>query len=480
MATDLGPLQLTVDLSGIQGMVSALDKLQAKLEAVEAAMRRVTAPKATPTIPTVPPVPPIPTIPPVPAAVPNRLDKLEGSMLGATRRFETAEKKAGRFGTTLNTKVIRNGVLAALVVRRLALGVSLLTIAAGAVNKVLGALMTVVLLPLLPLIVFFIMKLAELIGVFMALPKPIQEVIALLVVVGLAAAFLSPLALAVVALLAGFIALWDGLKAGDPVLVAVGAGLITLGGIILGAQVLGAVTALTAGFATLSTFLTATLVPLLMNPLVLALLAVAATVAFLYLAWRNNWLGMHDIIESQWNAIKAVFDLFLTALGAVWDFMLGFIEGVIGPGGIAAVGVAFDSAFASVRLVVERTWDAIRPIFDAIKSGAEAISGVLKTIDFRAAGRTAGEALRSVIPFLQHGGLVTKPTLAMIGEAGPELVVPLRGLRGGSSIDNSVSVGTMNIQGSQGPALSLSSFHDYRFYQDVGKRAHQTRSFAYG
>jgi phage-related minor tail protein len=31
------------------------------------------------------------------------------------------------------------------------------------------------------------------------------------------------------------------------------------------------------------------------------------------------------------------------------------------------------------------------------------------------------------------GGLVTKPTVALIGEAGPELVVPLSGIRGGIS-----------------------------------------------
>jgi hypothetical protein len=42
------------------------------------------------------------------------------------------------------------------------------------------------------------------------------------------------------------------------------------------------------------------------------------------------------------------------------------------------------------------------------------------------------------VPKLQHGGIVTKPTLAMIGEGGPEAVVPLGGGRGGgeSTEDN--------------------------------------------
>ena len=34
---------------------------------------------------------------------------------------------------------------------------------------------------------------------------------------------------------------------------------------------------------------------------------------------------------------------------------------------------------------------------------------------------------------MQRGGLVTKPTLALIGEAGPELVVPMDAVHGGVS-----------------------------------------------
>ena len=32
-----------------------------------------------------------------------------------------------------------------------------------------------------------------------------------------------------------------------------------------------------------------------------------------------------------------------------------------------------------------------------------------------------------LIPGLQHGGIVTRPTVAMIGERGPEAVIPLTG-----------------------------------------------------
>jgi hypothetical protein len=35
------------------------------------------------------------------------------------------------------------------------------------------------------------------------------------------------------------------------------------------------------------------------------------------------------------------------------------------------------------------------------------------------------------IPYLAEGGIVTGPTLAMIGESGPEAVIPLNGKNGG-------------------------------------------------
>ena len=51
------------------------------------------------------------------------------------------------------------------------------------------------------------------------------------------------------------------------------------------------------------------------------------------------------------------------------------------------------------------------------------------------------------IPFLAKGGIVTSPTLAMIGEAGPEAVVPLNQM-GSVMNDNSVKKDmTVNIYG---------------------------------
>jgi hypothetical protein len=61
------------------------------------------------------------------------------------------------------------------------------------------------------------------------------------------------------------------------------------------------------------------------------------------------------------------------------------------------------------------------------------------------------------IPMLAAGGIVTGPTLAMIGEAGPEAVIPLD--RMGSMGGNNV---TINVQGAD-PNAVVDALRTYMF-----------------
>jgi len=69
------------------------------------------------------------------------------------------------------------------------------------------------------------------------------------------------------------------------------------------------------------------------------------------------------------------------------------------------------------------------------------------------------------IPRMAEGGIVSSPTLALIGEAGPEAVVPLDKMRGmGGNI-------TINIQGGLGTSTDIANavYENLRFYnQNVG------------
>jgi hypothetical protein len=62
---------------------------------------------------------------------------------------------------------------------------------------------------------------------------------------------------------------------------------------------------------------------------------------------------------------------------------------------------------------------AMKPIKFSINAVGSAVSGFTS-------------AVSSLIPHFASGGIVTSPTVALIGEAGPEAVVPLSGSRGGA------------------------------------------------
>lgn len=60
-----------------------------------------------------------------------------------------------------------------------------------------------------------------------------------------------------------------------------------------------------------------------------------------------------------------------------------------------------------------------------------------------------GDMVRGIIDnarFFANGGLVTKPTLGIVGEAGPELILPLRGLGVTTALENMATNGPSNSQ----------------------------------
>jgi hypothetical protein len=120
---------------------------------------------------------------------------------------------------------------------------------------------------------------------------------------------------------------------------------------------------------------------------------------------------------------------------------------------VAALVLAY-KRFESVREIVDNVFQfvtkAVKGSVDAIKSYFETILGVYKSIFNGIAklwNNTVGKLSFSVpdwvpfiggkgfdvpnIPMLAEGGIVSSPTLAMIGEAGPEAVIPLDRYRGG-------------------------------------------------
>lgn len=100
-----------------------------------------------------------------------------------------------------------------------------------------------------------------------------------------------------------------------------------------------------------------------------------------------------------------------------------------------------------VSKVFETIGGVIKGVFNGIVSAINAVIAVLNRVQVTIpswipglGGRTFGINLPQ-IPMLAEGGIVTKPTIAMIGEAGAEAVVPLNKGFGGVNV-------VVNVQGS--------------------------------
>lgn len=146
--------------------------------------------------------------------------------------------------------------------------------------------------------------------------------------------------------------------------------------------------------------------------------------------------GIKVGFNAVWGAIKYVFDWAKNN----WPLLLAIITGPFG------LAVAFVVKFKdSIISVLQGVKDFAVTIFDGIVSVYKsvinailgfmeaginkAITGANKALDLadKAAGMfiNFGEIPNVSIPRLAEGGIVTGPQLAMIGERGPEAVIPL-------------------------------------------------------
>ena len=128
-----------------------------------------------------------------------------------------------------------------------------------------------------------------------------------------------------------------------------------------------------------------------MNPITLMVIAVAALVAGLVLAYKK-FEGFRNIVDSVFAVIKNSVKAGMDAIGDYLGFILGIYKG----------------------------------IFNAI---ASLWNNTFGKLSFKVPGWVPGIGGKGFdvpnIPMLAEGGIVTLPTLALIGDAGAEAVIPL-------------------------------------------------------
>lgn len=127
----------------------------------------------------------------------------------------------------------------------------------------------------------------------------------------------------------------------------------------------------------------------LLGPLgliIAAIAAIAAVIIFFYTLWKTQWENIKEIFFVVWNGIKDFFT-------SIWDGIVNLFNAGI-----------------------EKIKSAIASIQSAYNSVVSAVSAPIKG---------AVSAVKSVVSKFADGGIVTGPTLGLVGEAGPEAIIPL-------------------------------------------------------
>ncbi|HLB57768.1 MAG TPA: hypothetical protein VJL60_03030 [Gammaproteobacteria bacterium] len=173
--------------------------------------------------------------------------------------------------------------------------------------------------------------------------------------------------------------------------------------------------------------------------------------------------SIRAFIVETWAGISSTFSEALTALSILWGIVWGgisdffsFVWGKISTTVVAAFDfiqkkflifkeplvAAWKTLWGAISDVVIGAWDGVKSIVtESINWITSKINKVISSINsFTSVGASAlGISVPSLptIPRLASGGVVNRPTTALIGEAGPEAVIPLRkmaGLGGGINI----------------------------------------------
>jgi phage-related protein len=197
--------------------------------------------------------------------------------------------------------------------------------------------------------------------------------------------------------------------------------------VLAGVAVIAMIAALAAAFTAL------------LNPFALVAVAIAGLAAGFKYAWENSET-FRTIVTTVLNVLSAAFTVWWETLKWVFNNVLGGWDNI--KAALTLVKDAFVLQFDIISGVVMTVYDAVKALVDAVKSAINFV-GDLGDVGGGIVGGAVGgikkgaNFLGGLIPFAD-GGIVTGPTPALIGEAGPEAVIPLNQL--GSMAGTNITV----------------------------------------
>jgi hypothetical protein len=165
------------------------------------------------------------------------------------------------------------------------------------------------------------------------------------------------------------------------------------------------------------------------------------------------------VIQGIFNAVMAANPIVLFAL-AIAGLVIGL---VIAYKKFDAFRDIVDAVFGAIKSGIKGGMDAITTYLSFVMGVYKAIFNGIATLWNNTIGKLSFEVPKWVpglggkgfdvpnIPMLAAGGIVTGPTLAMIGERGPEAVIPLTGPNAGGGMGGNVF--NINVNGGDPNAI---------------------------
>jgi len=157
----------------------------------------------------------------------------------------------------------------------------------------------------------------------------------------------------------------------------------------------------------------------------------------------EKWTGIKNYINDNFfTPIKTKLNSFKTRISRIWNFFKGKLEGLWDS--LPSIPEFFSIAYwKGLAIDIGTTMGGIgTSMIAGIKSGINGMISLFNDLftsmnfsvdipDILGGGSVGMDLSSWQIPKLAKGGIVNSPTLAMIGEAGPEAVVPLSGNNAG-------------------------------------------------
>jgi len=147
-----------------------------------------------------------------------------------------------------------------------------------------------------------------------------------------------------------------------------------------------------------------------------------------------------NIFGKAIDGLKVAFNAFWGVVQTVW----GYIRGAFTTG-FDFITTVVAGWYSGVRKYVDALYGAFKTVFNGI---ASLWNNTFGKLSFKVPGWVPGIGGKGFdvpdIPMLAEGGIVTGPTIAMIGERGPEAVIPLNkaGAMGGMNITVNMPAGS--------------------------------------